>query len=960
MDGDFSPTTGAGLLQADGMNVDGNGLSLSATDDSTIAANTLAASVAGSLGLSGATAISIGLSLAFNTIDNDVAAYIKNVDNVDVDHDVKIFAMSDAEITAISTAASVAFSIGAGGSSIAVSGGAAIAQNVILSTTNAYIEDSSLDIGVDGSIVSGIDIDADSTSVIEAEVIASSGSVAVGTGTSVAASIGLSLARNFIGWDPFAGGSANYNSNQQGVNLVKDQVVEVVSGARDGDYYKYTGENNNNVDLVVEDYGNSELWTLISLTPDEVQVRAYILDSSVDATGAVTLDAVGSETIEALNVAGSVAVAAGGGTSVAATAAGVYTENRIRSHIKAYIDGGIDSDTTDTLNAGNVALHASDSAKIVANAVAVSVGAGIGSTGIAVTIGISAAYNEISNQVDAFIANVDGGTVAGDVVIDAKSLPNNVGLSPNYTTNSGSQILNEGDLVEVAAGHTEGGEVDRIYKYRGYADFLSTDGGRPDDTSTSGDDSYKLNLLTGSLVKDVTTGKIFIFTALGFDEDNPFEIGELQTIDGVFGNLATNGNFAEFSVNLGQVDFTDTRFWEIADASIVARSAAASLGVGVGSTGFAFSGAGALALNVIGSGTDAYIKGSTLNSVGGKVDIDSQNSSSIAAIVGAVSAAVGVGSTGVGVSIGAAIALNKIGFDLAGNPLPMQIQSYIEDSSINADGALTLDAHANQKIDAVVLAGSVAVAAGSVGVAVSGSGVFVMNQIGADVNAYIQGVDNGGTDIIEAGSISIHASDNSVINNVAGAAAAAIAVGQTGVAVSIGAAVAVNEISTSVDAFINNMGDGITADETEIINLNFGDTRIVGDIVVNAVQNARINAVSAAASIALGFGQAGIAISGAGASATNYILTNTNASIENSKILNADAIDIDATNTSKIDAIVVAASAAIGGGQVGVGASIGVSLARNLIGYQLGTVHGSTITYRSGDTFATDIFFNPG
>ena len=85
-----------------------------------------------------------------------------------------------------------------------------------------------------------------------------------------------------------------------------------------------------------------------------------------NATGAVTLDAVSSETIDALTVAGSAAIAAGGSTSVGATGAGVYTENRIHSHIKAFIDGDIDSDTTDVLNAASVALHASDSAKIEA------------------------------------------------------------------------------------------------------------------------------------------------------------------------------------------------------------------------------------------------------------------------------------------------------------------------------------------------------------------------------------------------------------------------------------------------------------------------------------------------------------------------------------------------------------------------------------------------------------------
>ncbi|MCZ7598731.1 MAG: hypothetical protein M5U09_14705 [Gammaproteobacteria bacterium] len=198
------------------------------------------------------------------------------------------------------------------------------------------------------------------------------------------------------------------------------------------------------------------------------------------------------------------------------------------------------------------------------------------------------------------------------------------------------------------------------------------------------------------------------------------------------------------------------------------------------------------------------------------------NASSIAAIVGALSAAVGVGSTGVGVSIGAAIALNKIGFDLSGDEDPLEVHAFIFDSSIDAGGAMTLDADANQRIDAVVLAGSVAIAAGSVGVAVSGSGVFVFNQIGADVAAFIMGdpndlsgaeVEDGNTEIIEAGSIAINAGDTSTINTVAGAASAAAAFGSVGVAVSIGGAVAVNEITTSVDARITNMEDGIAAND---------------------------------------------------------------------------------------------------------------------------------------------------
>ncbi len=195
----------------------------------------------------------------------------------------------------------------------------------------------------------------------------------------------------------------------------------------------------------------------------------------------------------------------------------------------------------------------------------------------------------------------------------------------------------------------------------------------------------------------------------------------------------------------------------------------------------------------------------------------------------------------------------------------------------------------------------------------SGSGVFVFNQIGSDVDSYILGSPgDGDTEIIEAGSISLYASDDSVINTVAGAASAAIAVGQTGVGVSIGAAVAVNEISTSVDANITHMGDGLTADASEVINL-LGDTRIIG-ISRSGRSKCKDQCRQFGRVHRHGFGQGSGGV-GCGASATNYILTGTNASIENSTILNADSIDIDAVNTSTIKAVVVAASAAIGGGQ---------------------------------------------
>src|SRR5262249_54859377 len=92
--------------------------------------------------------------------------------------------------------------------------------------------------------------------------------------------------------------------------------------------------------------------------------------------------------------------------------------------------------------------------------------------------------------------------------------------------------------------------------------------------------------------------------------------------------------------------------------------------------------------------------------------------------------------------------------------------------------------------------------------------------------------------------------------------------------------------------------------------------------------------VAASLSAAIG-GQIGIAISGAGAESTNEILTHADAYVQGSKLTahGSGKVVLDAENTSSIKATVVAASAALAfGSTAGVGASVGVAVARNLIG----------------------------
>ena len=364
----------------------------------------------------------------------------------------------------------------------------------------------------------------------------------------------------------------------------------------------------------------------------------------------------------------------------------------------------------------------------------------------------------------------------------------------------------------------------------------------------------------------------------------------------------------------------------VSRGTINALSVAASLAVGIGggSAGVAVAGAGAVAQNVILSKTDAHAENSIIdsnrfNGSGGAVTLNAESTSGISAVVVGASVAIGGGSyAGIGVSIGVAVARNFIGWTPDGNEAEGEVQAYLKDTSVDADGALSVTAFADQRIDSLVIAGSAAVGLGAlVGVAVSGSGVFAENVIGVDVGSRIDGDGAGG---IQAASVTLIAGDTSSINALAGAVSLAASFGLTaGVSVAIGVSVGHNKITSTVEASIRN---------AEVVSTP-------GGITVSAREAAEIHALSFAASLAAGFaGGAGIGVSGAGAVSTNVILTKTNAFASGSDLDSAGDVSVTADMTSVIDAKVLAVSAAVGiGVGAGIGVAIGVSVARNFIGW---------------------------
>ena len=279
--------------------------------------------------------------------------------------------------------------------------------------------------------------------------------------------------------------------------------------------------------------------------------------------------------------------------------------------------------------------------------------------------------------------------------------------------------------------------------------------------------------------------------------------------------------------------------------------------------------------------------------------------------------------TGGAAALGVALAFNSVGTESDPNSATARVTA----SSVDTDD-LSINATTAQSIGSVVIAASVAVGVGSSsGFGLAASGVFAENEIAADAVATLENI---AADSITATDIAVNAQDVSTIRSTAGAAAVAVGVGSTtGAAASIGVGLARNTIETQVKASVVDS----TLTGTQVVGTQ--TVPKVGNIDVNASESASIDAVAFAASVAVGSGgSVGVGVSGAGADANNRILTQTQAWVENSTLTISGDVDLDALSNAAIQATVVAVSVAVGaGGSVGGGLAVGASLARNEIGY---------------------------
>jgi len=1098
-------------------------ISVQAIDTAAIISDVSAVSLGVSASPSNATAVSVGVSVGRNEIRKEVLAYLTDTPSVLTGGgDVIVKAQDEATIEATSVAAAVSAAV-SGQTGCAFAGGGSESTNIILTTTNAYVSNSNL--GSSTEDIGKVDIDASSTADIDATIAAVAASVSFGGTTGIGVALGVSVARNFIGWDIDQNATGTYSTNTgiaQGSALSKDQTVRIAEGARGGDVYKYLGEPQtqptetgsssqtksltkdadvirvadkdsgkggtigalyryigdtaSNVDLSKEDYSDAEKWQLASVdlrtqdysdrrlwqqanvTSSPSGVKAFIENTSIHAAGDLTADAVANQSIDAVVVAGAAAISGGGTTGVGVSGAGVYTENRIKTLVKSFIDG----DGASGVTASSLSLQALDNSTIKADAGAASLAAGVGgNAGVAVSIGISLARNEISNQVSAYIANADNGvkTTVGGVTIKASetatidafslaaSLVAGIGGSAGVAVSGAGAWASNTILTDTNA-YILNSEVES-------ATFVDIDA-----TNSASIDAI---ILAASLaVAGGGSAGVGVSIGLSIAENQIGEKNDAAQVMAYIQNSTVNAKGGALTL--------DAVGSQSINAIVVAGSAAVA---GGGAAGVGVSGAGVIATNLIIEHVKASIDDDDNNADyevrrihADSISINAADTSNIMAAAGAASLAASFsGTAGVSVSIGVSVGHNEI---------RNEVEAYIRNAAtVEArTGAIVINAGTKEDPDQFPsdyssTSGTVALKKGDTvkvddgvyrflgeGEKVrtiyesSAGEVYLKN---GDTIKVIEGKNGGGTvgaiytytgpdldapaddnegddpidltqanystgpwtqvaehsvydsnageidiktnDIVEVirGYTVLHTSDETGADltkdktfvrisqdydsekGIAGGTYKFI-----GLADEVGKNLA-NENYEDKTRWVlcssekDDFGEGGTfykykgdnANDLDLSTEDYKDTtkweQVSRSLAAEDFSNetywakcASITALSAAASLGAGIaGAVGVAVSGAGAEATNVILTKTNAFIENSNIWAAGNVDMDAANTASIDAVIVSASAALGvGGTVGVGASLGVSLARNYIGWDTDSsaFPDSSLAFSTGDS----------
>ncbi|MBM3203151.1 hypothetical protein FJZ55_04505, partial [Candidatus Woesearchaeota archaeon] len=534
-----------------------------------------------------AKSVSVGFSMARNDIDSDAASYISSLaderpDIVSSGGQIVLDTQRTATITANGTASAVAVAASPKGGP-AVAGGGTLAFNRISGDTDAYAKNVTLSTenGDDGT--GNVLVTARDASDIDAYLRSVAAAVSVGGQSTKAFSLGLSVARNIIGSTPVTV-KYDYRASQFNWDYKEseEKKVELERGDRvrrkSGDIYEYRGKGGKTVDLKTVDYSgkdwkaNGKLltrlqrgskvlndssllgrevyeyvgdtysnddgiklttqnysdessWKLLSYAPAVAATQARLDDAEVNATGALKLEATSTGAINATVLAGAAAVAASGGQgALSVSAAGVYAENRIQAQVDARIDGAaadvvLTPENRPLISADSISILSDGQASIDAVAGAASLAASLagGGSGTAVSIGLSLAFNSIHNDVGAEVNNARLETASGNVDIHSSNTGVKEGPELRWT-----DLLERGITAKALNAAANAGASTSYISSQGQAwDYLATDG--------------ETGLNDGDLVRS-TSGQIYQFTG---DDGTTLDLGDVDYGQGDWKEIKT-------------------------------------------------------------------------------------------------------------------------------------------------------------------------------------------------------------------------------------------------------------------------------------------------------------------------------------------------------------------------------------------------------------------------------------
>jgi hypothetical protein len=344
-------------------------------------------------GKGSAAAISVGLSMSRNDVDNDVLAYISGVSGVTapitVGGNVLVSTDRSATINALGSASSTSVAAGVGGASLSVAAAGTVAFNLINGLADAYISGVALSTRALSGSKGDVTVSTLDNASIDAEVSTRSIALAGGSQGGGAVALGVSVAKNIIGGDvldvPYDYKVSDYNKTNKLTTLAKGKKVLKDTGVLTDEVYEYIGETITDAkgfELVTQNFSDAGVWRLLSYSDRRASTRARIFSSNVEAAGNLSVLAEGNAVIDSYVITASAGVSLAGQASGAASGAGVYAQNRIQSGLEASIDGAVGTGRS-KIAANTITVSADNQATIDAVAGAASLAAAVGGLGAA-------------------------------------------------------------------------------------------------------------------------------------------------------------------------------------------------------------------------------------------------------------------------------------------------------------------------------------------------------------------------------------------------------------------------------------------------------------------------------------------------------------------------------------------------------------------------------------------------